>query len=158
MGPRAYLDDVVRPNFAEIDPSKPSMRLVLNAVASVDALAAHIFHWCKRNAPHEVSGIDDDSAFREKKLAQADPDFRLLRDIAKAQKHVILDRGKPTVSSAHQVSERPLGYGQGRWGEGTWGGTPQIVVETDNGEFRSVDYLLKAGLSRLESEMKRLGI
>src|SRR3989454_4985189 len=82
MIPREFLDQVVRPNVAEFHANYGSLRHGYNAVAAADALVAHIF-WYIRNAPAQ----GDDTAYRAT-LASQNHDFRLLRDIAKAQKHV----------------------------------------------------------------------
>jgi hypothetical protein len=126
-------------------------------VAAVDALAAHIYVWCKKNAPSEIAGLADDTKLRER-LAGRSSDFRLLRDIAKAQKHVELDRGKPEVTTSAQVTARSIGYGEARWGEGRWDGPPQVVVTTDTGELRYVETIVAAAIRVLETEMTRLNI
>src|SRR5262249_49490308 len=122
-----------------------------------DSLAAHIYVWCKGNAPHEIAGDKDDTIYRES-LAGRSSDFRLLRDIAKAQKHVHLTRGKPEVTTAAQVTARYLGWGEGRWDEGRWGGPHQVVATTDNGDLRYVEQIVAASLAILEAEMTRLKI
>jgi hypothetical protein len=50
-------------------------------------------------APAEVAGIKNDSDYRAT-LAGRSPSFGLLRDIAKAQKHVRLTRHKPRIARA----------------------------------------------------------
>jgi len=91
-------------------------------------------------------------------LAQGSSDFRLLRDIAKAQKHVHLDRGATEVTEAAQVAARSIGFNEARWGEGRWDGPPQVVVTTDGGKLRSVEQIVAAALTVLETEMSRLKI
>ena len=157
MTPREFLEKVVRPNIAEFDANFGSEQRAYNALAAVDSLAAHIYVWCKGNAPSEIAGIPDDSAYRET-LAGRSPDFRLLRDIAKAQKHVHLTRGNLEVTTAAQVTARSLGWGEARWDEGRWGGPPQVVVTTDNGDLRYVEQIVAASLAILEAEMTRLKI
>ena len=157
MGPREHLEQIVRPNVGDIHTNFGNVRYAFNAVAAVDALAGHVYRWCCINAPHEVAEVQDDSAYRER-LAHANADFALVRDIAKAQKHIHLDRGSPQVSTAAQVETRSLGWGQARWGEGRWGSPPQVMVETDEGEVRVVEAILDRALSFLEVEMNRLGV
>ena len=113
------------------------------------------------NAPSEIAGLADDTNYRER-LAGCSLDFRLLRDIAKAQKHVHLDddrRGKkPEVTTSAQVTARAFGYGEGGYGRGRYGGPPQVVVTTDKGELRYVEQIVAAALAVLETEMTRLKI
>ena len=157
MTPREYLESVVRPNTDVFNVDYGSVRHAHNAVAAVDALAAHLYQWCKTNAPSEIAGVSDDSHYRAR-LAQTSSDFRLLRDIAKAQKHVHLTRGATQVTAAAQVAARSTGFGEARWGEGRWGGPPQVVVTTDSGELRYVEQIVADALGVLEAEMSRLKI
>jgi hypothetical protein len=90
MTPREFLDEVVKPNVAEFHGGYDSVRLAWNAIGAVDALAAHMYLWGQTHASREVTGVADDSHYRED-LAQKNQDFRLLRDTAKALKHVRSD-------------------------------------------------------------------
>jgi hypothetical protein len=158
--PGEFLQTVVRPNVEEFNADYGDVRRAHNAVAAVDALAAHIYVWCKTNAPPEIAGVNDDSHYRGR-LADCSSDFRLLRDIAKAQKHVHLDprQGrKPEVTTSSQVTTRAFGYGEGGYGQGRFGGQPQVVVTTDNGELRYVETVVAAALELLKAEMTRLNI
>jgi hypothetical protein len=155
MTPELFLKDVVEPNLSAFVAEDDDIRLAFNAVASVDALAAHVFWWGKDYAPAAVAGIKQDTDYRET-LATLNSDFRLLRDIAKAQKHVRLERGNPEVKEAANVSSRAVGFGEGPWSHGKWGGPPQVVVDTDAGEMRYVSQLVRAGLTFLEGELSRV--
>jgi hypothetical protein len=159
--PGEFLQTVVHSNVEEFNADYGNVRRAYNAVAAVDALAAHIYVWCKTNAPLEIAGVNDDSHYRGR-LAGCSSDFRLLRDIAKAQKHVHLDdpsrRGKPEVTTSAQVTARPIAYGEGPYGGGRYGGPPQVVVTTDKGELRYVEQIVAAALVLLEAEMTRLNI
>ena len=57
MTPIEFLEEIVRPNVAAFHADYGSLRNAYNAVASVDALAAHPFVWCTVNVPGEVTGI-----------------------------------------------------------------------------------------------------
>jgi hypothetical protein len=155
--PCEFLENVVRPNVQDFNANYGSVRHAYNAVAAVDALAAHLYLWCKTNASSEIVDVSDDTQYRARS-AQSSSDFRLLRDIAKAQKHAHLDRGAPEVTAAAQVAARSTGWGEARWDEGRWGGPPQVVVTTDGGELRYVEKIVAAALTVLETEMSRLKI
>ena len=156
MTPREFLEAVVRLDVAEFSDEYGSIRRAYHAVTAVDALAAHIFVWCRTNAPSEVTGLHDNH-YRGK-LSQRSSEFRLLRDIAKAQKHVHLERGKPGVTKAAQVVARTFGWGEGGFGQGRFGGPPQVVVTMDSGDLRYVEQIVIAALGLLEAEMTRLKI
>jgi len=99
MDVREHLERIVHPNMAELREGYGDVRLAFNAIAALDAFAGHLYHWCCTNASHEISGIQDDGAYRHR-LALANADFALVRDMAKAQKHIHLTRGSPQVSGA----------------------------------------------------------
>src|SRR4051794_34428135 len=108
--PRDFLTNIVRPNLAEFEAEFGSERRAFNAIAALDALAAHMFQWCKRNKQAAVVGVADDSDYRAR-LAGLNSDFRLLRDIAKASKHVELTRGNPSVKHSSQVDAEGVPFG-----------------------------------------------
>jgi hypothetical protein len=155
MTPNEFLDNVVRPNVAAFHQDYASLRHAFNAIASVDALAAHLFVWCKANKPAESYGANNDIDYRYK-LASLCPAFALLRDIAKAQKHVHLTQGKPQITHEHQVTSRPVGFGEGGWGCGRWGGPPQVVVDIAAGELAYLEEVVDKALAFIEGEMQRV--
>jgi hypothetical protein len=157
MTPRQFLEQVVQVNVAEFHRDEADMRLAYNAVASVDSLAAHIYVWCSANAIADVDGSPDDTMYRDK-LWSLNDDFQLLRDIAKAQKHVKLNRGKPIITEAKQIGVRPVVWGEGPYGHGAFGGPPQVVVDINLGNMRYVVQIVDGALRFLEAEMERLGI
>ena len=157
MTPAQFLSEVVRPNVAEFRANDASIRLAHNAVAAVDSLSAHIYQWCKANAPTEVSGLTNDTHYRKRLAAQYD-DFGLLRDIAKALKHVRVTRNPPQIAEAKQISTRDVGYGEGPYGDGRYGGPPQVVVDIDARTMRYVGQIVDSALSILEGEISRLRI
>ena len=160
MTPREFLEQVVRPNINDFSTNYASVRHAYNAVAAVDALAAHIYIWCVHNAPSEVAGLADDSHYRDQ-LAGRDSDFRVLRDLAKAQKHVRLtgkrSKNAEVKESADMTARTPL-WGKLPWGQFPWDGSPLVVVTTSSGKDRSVMHVTTAALTFLEGEMMRLKI
>ncbi len=156
MTPRAFLDAVVRPNVADFHARYGDIRWAFNAVAAIDALAAHVFVWLQNNSPSSVVGLNDTS-YRAK-LAASHKAFALLRDIAKAQKHVHLTQGIPAVSHASQVSSRAIAYSEGPYGMGRYGGPPQVVVDMDDGSLLYLEGVVDDALALLQAEMDRLGL
>jgi hypothetical protein len=164
MGPRRFHTVVVLPNVAEFNENFGDVRLAFNAVASVDALAAQLHAWCRVNAPVEVAGLEDDTHYKEG-LAQRSAGFALVRDVANAQKHVELTRGKRIreVSSAEQVRTQQVGgsfkgWKPGVWKPGAWGDRPQVVVLTNGCNTRAVRDFVAEALSFIDREMTRLNV
>jgi hypothetical protein len=155
MTPKEFLDEIVVPNIDEFKVNFSSLRHAYNAISSVDALAAHLYWWLKN------TGVDlketDDSAYR-KKLSDQSSDFRLLRDIAKAQKHVELKKHNPEISKASQVESKQLGWGDGSYGQGHFGGVQQVVVKDNNNELHYIEEIVNSALNFLTSEMQKHGL
>jgi hypothetical protein len=156
MTPREFLETVLRPNVEDFHTHFADVRHAHNAISTTDALAAHLYFWAKTNAPAAVASSRNDSAYREE-LAKRNNDFRLLRDIAKAQKHVRLLQGCPLISDAAKVRSRSIGYGEGGYGQGRYGGVEQVVVDTDANSFSFVESIVDSALLFLEGEMLSLG-
>lgn len=157
MTPRDFLDQIVRPNLSDFVADQTDLRRALNALATIDALAAHMFVWLEANAATAVSGTSDDSHYRAQ-LATRSTDFRLVRDAAKAQKHVRLTKHNPQVSSASQMKSRAVGYGEGGWGDSPWGGGTVVTIELDDGSLAIAGPTLARALAFLEKEMAAQGL
>jgi hypothetical protein len=82
----------------------------------------------------------------------------LLRDIAKAQKHVRSTQGTPVIAGAEQISTRAVAYGEGPFSHGSYGGPPQVVMDIDTSTMRYVRQIVDSALRFLEAEMARLNI
>lgn len=156
MKPRDFLDQVVAPNLDEFQNQFDQLRPAFNAVMAVDALAAHIFYWLKDEMA--VPGLPKNDLEYRHELAERNAAFKLVRDMAKAQKHVRLERGTPSLSTAAQVAAGNMGWGEGGYGEGPYGGGMQVVVTLDGGYRRSVEAIVTSGLEFLKQEMDRHGL
>jgi len=107
--PREFLQIVVRPNIEDFHTHFADLRRAHNAISTLDALAAHLYVWATERAQHApaVASLKDDSAYRAE-LAKSNLDFALLRDIAKAQKHVCLIQGNPQDYDLFGATESPF--------------------------------------------------
>ncbi len=157
MTPQEFLETVVRPNVGDFHSDFADLRRAHNSISAVDALAAHLYVWATINNPPAVASSSDDTVYRAE-LAARNQDFALLRDIAKAQKHVRLTRGNPQVNHEAQVTSRQIGYGEGSYGAGRFGGVQQVVVDIDINNFFYVESIVDNALAFLETEMHDLGV
>lgn len=92
-------------------------------------------------------------------------DWLLLRDVAKAAKHVRLTRetGTPSrVKSIQGMGARHAAWGKAVWGESLWAGAGvphRVLIEVDGGAIeRDVEAVLRNAAGFLMDEMKRLGL
>lgn len=137
-----FLQDIVEPNIEEFLADPGSIRKGFNAVAAVDAFAAHILtERLKVGAdPFEELGAGsmgkrDDTGFRAV-LADMSDEFRLIRDLAKANKHAFLTRGQPKVNGSGDTVAVDVKYGEGGYGVGAFNGEARLIVRTqDETEF-----------------------
>jgi hypothetical protein len=56
------------------------------------------------------------------------------------------------------VSVRPIGFGEGKFGAGRFGGPPQVIVELESDDFEFIEEIIDAALGFLEAEMTRSGL
>ena len=157
MQPMEFLAEVVKPNLDELNQNYGSLRHAFNAIAAVDALAARMYQWCKIHKSLAVSGISDDTRFRED-LAKNNVAFQLLRDLAKAQKHAFLIRGSPLVEDVNKIVSRGVGIGEFRIGQSRIGDVMQVIVELAPGDIHHIEIVVGDALEFLKKEMYRLGI
>jgi hypothetical protein len=159
MNPRQFLMTVVQPNAVQFSSNYGDLRQAYNVVFSVDALAAQLFSWAKTHAPTYSDSYANDSQFRFRgALSHRNAEFGLVRDLAKALKHVELIAGKPSVKTASQMALESLGFDAARFDEGRFDGPAQVVVTTNSGEKRVVESVVLNALKFLEQEMVALGL
>lgn len=109
---KKFNSEIVEPTLAEFDAEFSCLRRAFLAVAVVDALAAQIFAQAHENDinPFDLLGWHEDgdptnandSIFRHR-LAETCTGFKLVLDVAKANKHAVLTRGAPSVKRSDQV-------------------------------------------------------
>ncbi len=146
MTPREYLHLVARANQEAFAADVSDPRLAQNAIATADALAAHIYVWCRINAPSEIIGLHDDNAYR-REIRLRDANTGLVHDLAKALKHVELDSQRK-VKTASKAAPRPAA---------AYGGDDEVGILVD-GEMVQLPRTIKDAIRSYELEMDRLGI
>ena len=142
MSARLFFDRYLQPNYQEWLTNRLDERLAMNAVLSANQLADWVFYELK--STNSLSpGVDSVSKLRRQLVENECKDYQVIWDVADSHKHFELDRGKRDVTSAFQTTVGSLGYGQGRWGEGVWGGGPQIVVSIGEKSKRALSAPMK---------------
>lgn len=141
--PRAFFEEHVRPNFNEWVASPLNQRLAKNAVADANNMAARMFHYLAGKYPEMLHGARNEGEYRSWIVTNECDDFALARDIADAHKHFELDRISRRITRSTQTDISQLGWGEGRYGEGTFGGSSQLVVTLDDGTKRPLTAIMK---------------
>lgn len=162
---RDFHDEIVVPTLMEFNEDFSSRRRAFLAVAVLDALTAHIYAEAKdicaaiarsnegtgkvTPTPFSLLGwhekgdpqSQDDTAFRDR-IAELNDSFRIVRDVAKANKHAELVRGVPSVKRSEQIVSKRYPFGLGRYGEGRHGGVAQVIVQFDDGEGAYLEHAI----------------
>ncbi|MBY6056780.1 hypothetical protein [Leisingera daeponensis] len=138
-----------------------------NAVSAVDAYAAHIHSELVSlgKDPFEmlnqgVAGDRNDTHFRGV-LAAANGNFRVIRDVAKANKHAFLTKGNPKKLASNGSGDTvsvSIGWGQGGYGVGGYGGASQLIVNCLDGSQKKLLRELDAALAYLDDVARELGL
>ena len=141
--PRDFFERHVKPNYALWQATLLEEHLAKNAVAEANNMAAHVFHYWKNRDRSEVYGARSEAEYRDE-LAKPErtPDFGLVRDVADGHKHVELTRPS-RVTRSDQTQTGSLAWGQGGFGEGVYGGGPQLVITLDDGSKRALSAVMK---------------
>jgi hypothetical protein len=158
MTPREYLETVVRPNMAEVNEDTGDIRLAHNAIASVDALGARLYHWASKHRPELVQSIErEDDGYREE-LGQLDGDYRLLCDVALAVKHIELRKKTPRlVYSVSEISPEPLMVDDMEDFDRDWTEEPCVLIQRENERPLIARNVLERALKFLEENMSAAG-
>ena len=155
MTPQEFIAQVVRPNVSDFCANVGSLRHAYNAVFAVDALAAHLHWWLQSNNSGSMTTSQNDGTYRTE-LGKANDAYALLRNIANAQKHVVLTRHNPKVETAKQITSRRIGYGEGGYGEGRYDGVEQVVVDVGGDKFLYVETIVNTAFAFLETELAKV--
>jgi hypothetical protein len=132
---RAFFQEHVLPTVAEWRASPTDLRLAMHTAVSLNQMADYFWHDFSDTAPNEVFNHSSLAQFR-RELGVKSPSFALIRDVAEAHKHVKVGRTDRVLTSAGQTSVGSLGWGEAEFGAGTYGGSPEVVIELDSGKRR----------------------
>lgn len=160
MTPSEYLEIVVRPNMAEVNEDTGDIRKVSNAAASIDALGARIYHWGVNQEPPLIERLErDDDGYREK-LEGEDADYHLLCDVARAFKHIQLQRKKKPrlIYLASDISPEPLMVDEMEDFDRDWTEEPCVLIQREDGKTLIARNVLERALKFLEERMSVAGI
>jgi hypothetical protein len=141
---RAYWRDVVEPDYNDFNAKIDDLRRAFHC-------AITLFHMCDWVYVAHKPYIDSTFAYKDKNGASqsvsnekgfADairdlyPEFQLIRGIANSAKHLELKQlGSHPASPSHAANTRvqSTGYGEGRYGQGPFGGTARVMLQGSQG-------------------------
>ena len=156
MSPREFPETVAVPNLQEFRSDASSLRAAYNAIASIDSLSAHLLYWARERGSGRVPKRGDDNKYRKDLIARS-VDFGVITQIAKAQKHVLLDstphRG---IQRASQVSRVQVRYDGSFHHDATLiHSATQVVIRMEDG-LAAVLPIAQRALEFLKQEIREI--
>jgi len=129
---RDFWIKVAQPDYEDFRDNPANLRKAFHAAMSLYHVVDWVWGDYESSPPlvFNASSLDDLRSHIEHNEC---PDFGLIRDVSDSSKHFRLGRSSATVTSATEVITRGTGYGEGRYGEGPWGGSSRVVVELNSG-------------------------
>ncbi|TXN72827.1 hypothetical protein [Methylobacterium sp. WL6] len=91
--PLLFFETVVIPNIHAVEAAPDDMRLVVNAILTLDALVGILLEHLRAAGHPEVADLKGDEGFRDR-LAGRCPGYAAIRDASAALKHGALTYGK----------------------------------------------------------------
>lgn len=164
MTPQEFAHLIAKPNLNEALKNINDMQRVFNACAGIEGLASHLFHYLLESGVDHWPDSEDpkvkavplpdresDGKFKGF-LSKRNEQFKIVHDIAEAQKHAVLTRGIRTVMSSSELISKEHGFDYTRWDELVWDAGEAICVQVA-GERRVVVALALHALKFLEDEI-----
>lgn len=161
MTPQEFLETVVRPNMADLNADTGDFRAAFNAIASVDALAAHIYEWGISQEPPLIEKVKrDDDGYREL-LEDLNADYYLLCELARAFKHVKLRprKKKPRlVFAAAEISPQTLMVDDMESFDRDWTTGPCVLIDRGDERPLIARNVLERALAFLEGHLEDIAV
>jgi hypothetical protein len=142
LTPTEFLNDIVTPNVDALGNDVGDLRLAVNAIITLDALAGVI------HADLHRQGLEQskDSAFRDR-IASQHLEYRILRDAAFALKHGELTGSTRLVKHAGQVVTYSGAFDEAIWDRSAFDTEAVIWIEAnDPAHSRRADEITRAVL------------
>ena len=154
--PRRYFETHVKANHADWCNEPLDERKAMNAAVSANQMADHMYHYLSENDNSQLLGARNPGEYRGA-LAEIEPDFALVRDVAEAHKHVQIGRSDAQVRSADRTNVQPSRYGEMRYGEGVYSAS-QFVVELEDGDKRALSALMTKAIEMWSAQLDAAGL
>ena len=157
--PRDFFETMAKPSYRDWRAEPLAQHRAKATVGFVNDMAERMFHHLGLERDYGVRGT---GKYRVA-LAEACPDFGLLRDIADGTKHFRLNRANRRISSAEQTGRGALNWAKcgDKWEDAdyTWEESGDLLITTaDNGEQRSLISIVNNVLSMWEHLLNENGL
>jgi hypothetical protein len=140
--PRNFFETIVMPSYREWC-SDPLIEWKAKAAAcNADTMAERVFTYWYPLDRTQIAGAATASRYRDHLSQSICADFGLVRDVHDGHKHAVLSRANRQITTSDQTGMGRMAFGQGGYGEGTYGGTDQIVIQLDNGSKRALSAVM----------------
>jgi hypothetical protein len=151
-----FIDDFVTPSVADYLSDLGVLHRATASVLIVDAFVGWGFPIYEVDDNFSEKRPANDTELRQV-LCRKYPEYRPLFEIAKALKHGELTRGSPQIlKSARSTKSQALGFGEAAFGEGRYGGLPQVVVQANDTTWIYFEEAIKGALRAFNTAFPQL--
>jgi hypothetical protein len=144
--PEDFWNGMLLPDYNDFQADVGDLRMAFHSAISLFHMHDWVFNIHEDYIIANFTLIDDQgNTPRTKKakhfgnaLEAICPDFALIRGIANAGKHLALSNIRPhpdAPSHSSNTASQSLGFGEGSYGIGPYGGGPQVMLEGANGHL-----------------------
>lgn len=154
---RNFFETMVLPAYRDFLDDPLAQHKAKASVIYLNDLAERVFHYLGMDA--QFPGRLGPGNYRSF-LAEQCPDIGLIRDIADGQRHYRIERSNRRVSSAEQSNIRSLTLDEVEDFDAImdFDDIKEIMVELDNGAFRSLRGIVTNSIEYWTSELKKLNV
>jgi hypothetical protein len=156
--PRRFFDNHVRGNYEDWARSQLDERLAKNMVNDLNNMAERVFHHWQQEDSSKIGNATRTNEYRNYLAAQECGGFALVRDVADAHKHVVLDRTSRQVTHSDQTGPGNIGWDEGRWDETAWDSPPELIIVLDDGSKRPLRSVAENVMRMWENLLGRWGL
>ncbi len=139
-----FWDGMVGPDYSDSQNTRGDLRVALHAAISLFHMHDWVFQQHSSTICNSFQFVDKNGLLRQvnsaatfaNSLERIEADFALIRGIANAGKHLSLSDVRPhqdAPSHAANTAVQSLGFGEGAYDVGPWGGGPQVMLEGATG-------------------------
>jgi hypothetical protein len=130
---REFFDEIVTPDFHDFLADTASLRKAFHCALSL----YHLHEWVF--ADHGSQLGDASARDFDRRLCSQSTDFQLIRDIANAAKHMVLNRDPQRLTHSANVEIQSTAFGEGAYGQGPYGGGKRARAHVGPTTYEELD-------------------
>jgi hypothetical protein len=150
--PFLFFDEIAKPNVEQFLTKPDDLRLAINAVLTLDAVAGYMHAWAAKHSVGQFCANDGELRSAFARLCEP---MGHLRDMANALKQTVLTRSIFLVS-ASDIENRALGWDASLWDQGRWDSPAQLCFDSQRGGVVILEQWVTSAMVFLQNELNEL--